>query len=85
MRIEVRRKWKWSHKMAIIYWISIFIGFGPVSLLLGFNSYKGAIIFGNSPFAYYMLNGIFVATFSILFVYLIDFIIKKRGKNKGYI
>ncbi len=69
--------------MAMIYWISLFIGSGPMSLLLGFNSYKSTI-FGSDPFAYYMLNGIFIATFSVGFIYIIDWIVKKRNKYKGY-
>ncbi len=81
MGFEVSRKW--NCRIAIVYWISLFMVFGPMSLLFEFNSYKGSIIFGNDPFAYFMLNGIFIATFSIGFVYMIDWIIKKRNEHKN--
>lgn len=77
--MRVNRKWVWNYKIAIIYWVSLFIGFGPIQLLLHSNQYVGAIIFGNDPFAYFISQALFIATLSVGFVYFVNFLIKRRN------
>ncbi|QRF75770.1 hypothetical protein Thermo_01276 [Thermoplasmatales archaeon] len=72
-----------TRKVALTYWIFIFIIFGPIQLLLHNNSYEGAVIFGNDPFAYFMTQGLFIATFAIGFMYLINWIVKRRKRTKS--
>ena len=62
--------------MAIILWVAAFIANGPLAFMLHDNSYKGSIIFGNDPFAYFMFNGVFVATLTIGLIYLLDWLVK---------
>ena len=70
-------------KTAPTVWVIIFIIFGPLQVLLHNDSYKGAVIFGNDPFAYFMIQGLFVATFTIGVMYLIDWIVKRRKRTKS--
>lgn len=69
--------WSWDHRMALIFWISLFVGLGPGQLLLHNTTYEGSI-FGNNPFAYFMLQGLFIATFAIGIAYLVDWLVKRR-------
>ncbi|OWP56391.1 MAG: hypothetical protein B2I17_06235 [Thermoplasmatales archaeon B_DKE] len=72
-----------THKVALTHWIFIFIIFGPLQLLFHNDSYEGAVIFGNDPFAYFMTQALFTATFAIGFMYLIDWIMKRRKRTKS--
>jgi len=72
-----------TRKVALTYWMFVFIIFGPIQLLLHNASYEGAVIFGNDPFAYFMTQGLFVATFTIGFMYLINWIVKRRKRTKS--
>ena len=55
--------------MAIIWWVSTFISFGPFYWL-----------FFNNPFYYSMFQGLFASTFTIAVMFLIDFFVKRRRK-----
>lgn len=83
MKIKVNRVWVWNYKKAIAYWIVIFVGFGPFLLLIHSNQYEGAIIFGNDPFAYFISQALFIATFSVGFVYLVDWFMKRRRRTRS--
>lgn len=75
------RGWYWDYKLAIIFWVVIFISFGPIWLLFKVNLYKGSVIFSNNPPAYYLSQGLFIATFVVGVEYLVDFIVKSRRKS----
>lgn len=75
-----RTTWKWNVQSAAIWWISCFLAFGPLQIVLGNTQYMGSI-FGDKPFLYFIFNGLFVATFSTAFVSLIYWIFKKRREK----
>lgn len=74
--------WIWNYRRAIPYWVCTFIVFGPLLLVIQSDQYKGSIIFGNDPFAYFMTNGLFVATLAVGLMYLVNWVIKRRMKNQ---
>ncbi len=78
MRIAVSRNWVWNRKTALLYWVALFIAFGPLMLLTHSNQYVGSVIFSDNPFAYFMSNGLGVATLAVGFMYLIDRFVKWR-------
>lgn len=65
-------------KVTLITWISLFLAFGPLQILIHNTSYKGAVIFGHNPFAYFIAQGLFIATFTIGVIYLLNSIIKRK-------
>lgn len=67
-RIRITRKWNFDYKIAIIWWVSLFIGFGPFYWL----------VFKN-PFYYSMFQGLFVSTFTLSVMTLVDFFVKRRS------
>lgn len=71
-----------NRKIASILWISMFIAFGPLQILLHNSSYVGSVIFGHNPFAYFITQGLFVATFSAGCVYLISAIMNRSLQKK---
>ncbi|MGC8514616.1 MAG: hypothetical protein ACP5OC_00585 [Thermoplasmata archaeon] len=75
-------KWFWNTKNASIYWILVFLAFGPFLFLIHSNQYVGSIIFAENPFAYFMLNGLTVATLALGFMYMIDLIVKRRSASR---
>ncbi|MGC8505215.1 MAG: hypothetical protein ACP5NK_00685 [Thermoplasmata archaeon] len=70
MRTKFVSRSNWNSKTATIYWIALFIAFGPVQLFLKSNQYEGSIIFSNDPFAYFMLFGITAASLATGLMYL---------------
>lgn len=78
----IKLEWgAWNTRAMLIYGISSFLAFGPLQLLLHNNEYQNSI-FTNSPFLYFMTQGLFVALFSTGFVRLVTWIVKRRrGKD----
>ncbi len=72
--------WNWNAKLSAIWWVSSFMAFGPLQLLLGNGQYKGSI-FSYSPFLYFITQGLFIATFSVVFISLVHWIWKKRREK----
>ncbi len=66
----------WNFKYALVLWTGIFLGFGPAYWLI-FDSTFNSTVFANSPFLYSMFQGLFMATFTVGFVYLALWLIKR--------
>lgn len=72
--------WMHNRKFALIIWIGLFIGFGPVYWLL-IGSTFNSTVFTDNPFAYSMFQGIFVATFTLGVTYLVFLAISIWRRN----
>lgn len=64
--------------MAIVMWISLFLAFGPIYWIL-FDTTFNSDFLGNDPFAYSMVQGLFIATFTITIVSLTHILMRRRG------
>lgn len=69
-----------NRKLALITWIVIFIGFGPVYWLLVGSTFNSTV-FTDNPFAYSMFQGIFVATFALGILHLVFLAISIGKRN----
>ena len=79
----MRWRWVWNFKAALVYWIVLFVAFGPFMLLIRSNQYAGSIIFADNPFAYFMINGLVVAALAVGFMFMVDSFIKRRNTEKS--
>lgn len=71
---------KWTPLAYLAWWVGLFIGFGPVQMIFFGDAYKGSI-FSNSPITYFITSGLFVATFTIAIIYLINRLLFRNKAN----
>ena len=76
-------KWVWNFKTAVVYWIVMFVAFGPFMHLIHSNQYVGSIIFADNPFAYFIINGLEVATLAVGLIFMVDSFAKRRNAEKS--
>ena len=79
----MRWKWIWDVKAAEVYLIVKFVAFGPFMLLIHSNQNVGSIIFADNPFAYFIINGLEVATLAVGLIFMVDSFAKRRNAEKS--